>query len=101
MGIELKFRIVGGRHDQGPDFTQMVEDGHGQEGPFLRVRPRTQLVKEDQGPVGHLIQDADNISHVGTKGGQVLLNGLLISDVGIDGIKNAQAAPRLSRDMET
>ena len=78
----------------------MVEDGHGQEGPFLRVRPRTQLVKEDQGPVGHLIQDADNISHVGTKSGQVLLNGLLISDIGIDGIKNAQAAPRLSRDME-
>ena len=47
MGIELELRIVGGRHDQGPNFTQMVEDGHGQEGPFLRVRPRTQFVKED------------------------------------------------------
>ena len=92
---------MGGRHDQGPDFTQMVEDGHSQESPFLRVRPGTQLVKEDQGPVGHLIQDADNIGHVGTKGGQVLLNGLLISDVGIDGIENTQTTPRLSRDMET
>ena len=79
----------------------MVEDGHSQESPFLRVRPGTQLVKEDQGPVGHLIQDADNIGHVGTKGGQVLLNGLLISDVGIDGIENTQTTPRLSRDMET
>ena len=101
MGIELELRIVSGRHNQGPDFTQMVEDGHSQEGPFLRIRPGTQLVKENQGPVGHLIQDADNIGHVGTKGRQVLLNGLLISDVGIDGIKNAQTAPRLSRDMET
>ena len=79
----------------------MVEDGHSQEGPFLRVRPRTQLVKEDQGPVGHLIQDADNIGHVGTKGRQVLFNGLLISDVGIDSIENAQTTPRLSRNMET
>ena len=101
MGVELELRIVSGRHDQGPDFTQMVEDGHGQESPFLRVRPRTQLVKEDQGPVGHLVQDADNIGHVGTKGGQVLLNGLLISDVSIDGIENAQTTPCFSRDMET
>ena len=59
----------------------MAEDGHGQRGSFGRVCSRAELIEKDQGAVICLLQDADDVRHVGRKCTQALLDALLIADI--------------------
>ena len=89
-GERLELAVVG-RHD-GPDpfAVQVVQDGHGQGRPFVRVRPGTDLIHQDQLAGPHFAQDGNEVFHMAGKRTQALLNTLFIPDVRVDGPENRQ-----------
>ena len=70
----------GGRHKtaHGPDG---LDNGGGQRRALHRVGARAQLVEENEGAVVRLLQNGDDVHHVGGEGGQGLVDGLLVADV--------------------
>ena len=61
-----------------------MEDRHRKRRPLCGIRPRAELIEETEALLIRLPQDANRIAHMGGKGGQTLLNALLISDIGED-----------------
>ena len=78
----------------------MLDDCNGQGSTLCRVRAGTQLVKQDQGVFLAGVKDLDNVLHVCRKGGEVLLNALLIPDIGENVRKNRQCTAVRRRDMQ-
>ena len=99
-GVHLQLGVVGGGGHQGPHLPGAVDDGGGQGRALDGVGARPQLVKEDQGAVVRLLQDAHDVHHVGGEGGQALGDGLLVPHVGQHPVEHPDAAVVPHRDVE-
>ena len=99
-GIELQLGIVGGSHHPAAHFAAELNQRNGKGGTFRRVRTGTQLIIQHQRPVVALSHHVHNGFHVAGKGGKALGNGLLIANVGQDGIKGRKHAAVPRRDMK-
>ena len=91
-GVDLQLRVVGGGGDHGPLLPGVLDDGDGQSRALGGVGARAQLVKEDEGVLVALGEDADDVGHVGGEGGEILLNALLVADIGQNVAEHRQAA---------
>ena len=88
VGIELQIAIVGGGKGRNAAVAQVVEQGHGQGGPFIGVGPRAEFIKQHQAIWVGLFQNLDNVGHVAAKGAEILLDALLVANIGVDAFKN-------------
>ena len=85
-----------------------VEDRHRERRSLCGIRPRAELIEEAEALFIRLPQDADRIAHMGGKGGQALLNALLIPDIGEDlpekrelrALCRRDEKPRLPHELE-
>ena len=66
------------------------QNGDGEGGAFGRIRSGTEFIEEHQTGIIRLIQNGNNVGHVGGKGTEALLNALLIADIGKYFFKNSQ-----------
>ena len=100
MGEGFEFGIV--RGDEGGDaaFEQVREDGTRQRRTFLWIGASAEFVQDDQGAAVGLLQDVDDVGDVAGEGGEGLLDGLLVADVGVDGLEAGQLRAGLGRDVQ-
>jgi len=98
--VDLQLRVVGGREHQRALADERVDERLRESGPLHGVGAGAQLVKDDERPFVRLPQNVHDVTHVGRKGGQVLLDGLLIADVRIDARKHRQARAFHGRDVQ-
>ena len=99
-GVQLQFGVVGGGHDLGAQAPGLLDDGRGQRRALHRVGAGTQFVEEQQRPVVGLPQHLDDVGDMGGKGGQGLLDGLLVPDVRQDFFENGHLAPVVHRQVQ-
>ena len=98
--VELQLGVVGGGHHPAAHFPAEFDDGGGQGRTLRRVSARAQLVKEHQGSVVALGYHIHNGAHVAGEGGKALGNGLLVADVGKNGLKGRKSAPVSRRNVQ-
>ncbi len=79
---------------------QVAQDGARQGRAFLRVGARAELIEDHQRAGIGLLQDADDVGDMPAEGGQRLLDGLLIADIGVDRVEAGQLGAALSRDVQ-
>src|SRR5690606_25232879 len=98
--VDFEFRVMG-RHD-GCDAAvlQMIEQRPRQRRTFRRVGSRADFIQQHQRTLVGFAQDADGIGHVRRKGAEILLDALLVTDVGVDALEYAQFGV-LHRQMQT
>ena len=99
-GIDLQFRVMGGRRDHGPAFSRVFDDRNRKRRAFCRIRARSQFVEQHQRAVLTGIQDLHNVLHMCRKGGEILLDALLVADIGENMGEDRQRAAVRSRDMQ-
>ena len=88
------------RRDHGPQAPGVVNDGRGQGCALHGVRAAAQLVQQDERLVVRLLQDTDNVAHVGGEGRKGLGNGLLIADVRQHPLADLDDAPVPGGDVQ-
>ena len=79
---------------------QMFENGHGQRRALGGVGARAQFVKQRQRLGRHRLQNGDDVGHVRGKGGERLLDGLLVADVGEHLVEHGQLAAVGGGDLQ-
>ncbi len=79
---------------------QPAQNSLSQRRAFGRVSARAKLVKEHKVVFAHRFHDGDNIGHVRGEGGQGLLDGLLIADIGKDILKHGKLRAQCAGDMK-
>lgn len=79
---------------------QIVQNGDGESCALGRVRSAAELVQEHQRIRLGILQDLDDICHMGRKCTQVHLDALLVSDIGEDIGKDRQPGAFKGRDMK-
>ena len=67
-----------------------VGDGDGQRRAFFGIGGRAQLVEQHQRMRGGVVRDEIDVGDVRGKRRQVLLDGLVVADVGEDGVEDGQ-----------
>ena len=67
-GVDLQLRIVRGGGDRRAALSRVLDDGDGERRALGRVGAGAELIEEDEGAVVALIEDADNVRHVGREG---------------------------------
>ena len=77
-----------------------AEYGDCQRSALGRIGSGAQLIKETEGIAVRLLQDGNNVGHVGGEGTEALLNTLLVSDVGKHLFKDSQLRSVKRRYME-
>ena len=98
--IGLELAVMGGGQGGYPHLAQPLQNGHGQRRAFGGIGARAQLVKERQGPRGHVFQNIDDIGHMRGKGGQRLLNALFIANVRVYLVKHRNLRTVIGRDLK-
>ena len=96
----FQFGVMGG--DQGGDAAreQVREDGACQRRALLRIGARAQLVEDDQRAGIRFFQDADDVGDVTAEGAERLLDGLLVADVGVDRLEEAEFRAAFGGDVQ-
>ena len=82
-----------GSGNHGAFATYILNDGNGQCCAFRRVGSGAELVKEDEGMLVALGEDADDIGHVSRESGEILLDALLIPDISEDKLNTGRVLP--------
>ena len=100
QGEGLDLAVMGGGHGPTAHGLQTLQNGLRQRRPLQGVGARPQLVQKDQRVIVRLLDDGDQVGHVGAEGGQALLDGLLVADVGKDLVEGGDLAPLLRREEE-
>ena len=80
---------------------QIIQNGDGESRALGRVRSAAELVEEHQRIRLGILQNLNDICHVGRKCTQVHLDALLVSDIGKDIGKDRQPGALKGRDMES
>lgn len=65
-----------------------------------RVSTRAQFVEQHQIIRRHLVHDGHNRRHMPGEGGQALLDGLLVANIGEHLLKYRQLRPQIRRDLQ-
>ena len=90
--IGLQLRIMRRRCNARPLAAQCLQNGHGERGALDRVRPRAELIQQDQAGCIGLFKDFDNIRHMGGKRREGLLDALFIADIRQHMVENRNLA---------
>jgi hypothetical protein len=79
---------------------QVCQDGARQRRAFDRVGSGPEFVQDDERPRVGLPQEADDVGHVRREGAERLLDALLVADVGVDAVEDAQHGFGGRRDVQ-
>ena len=79
---------------------EVVGNGHRQRGAFFGIGGGTQLVEQNQRMRGRLVRDEIDVGDVRRKGREILLDGLVIANVGEHRIEDGQLGA-LGRNRNT
>ena len=91
---------MGGRRDPAAALAEFFEDGNGQRRALDGVGAGAQLVDQDEGAVIRLLEDGDELGHVGGEGREGLLDALFVADVDEDILKGRDGRARSGRDEQ-
>ena len=91
---------MGGGNGRGALPAQTLQNGNGQCRTFRRIGPRTQLVQKHQRIRSGFFHHLNDILHVRGKGGQTLLDALLIADIGENILKYRKLAGGQRRNVQ-
>ena len=89
------------RRDVGSHFARMLDDGYGKRRALRGVGAGAELVKQQKRIVAALIQYMHYVRHVCREGRQVLLDRLLVSDIGEHMSVYGHSAAVVGRYMQT
>src|SRR5579864_4884841 len=89
-GIYLERRVVRGDDAERAAAAEMVCNGHGQRRAFFRIGGGAELVQQDERMRGCGARDEINVGDVRGEGGKILLDRLVVADIGKHGIKHRQ-----------
>ena len=81
VAVVLQHTVVGGHHHQIPLLDEPVQHRHGYGSPFLWIGTASQLVQQHQALSVGMLQHLADVPHVAGKGGEGLVQGLLVSNV--------------------
>ncbi len=95
--INLQRGVVGGDDAEARRAPEVVGNGHGQRRALFGIGRRTQLVEQHQRMRGRLVRDEIDVGDVRRKGREVLLDRLVVADVGEHRIEDRQLGA-LGRD---
>ena len=73
--------MVGGHHGHGAALAEVFENGHGQRRAFVGLGAGANFIQQHQIVWPHHFRHGLDVRHVGGKGAEVRLNGLLVADV--------------------
>ena len=90
---------MGGGGHIGAQCPAVLDQGNGQRRALGRVGTGAQFIKEHQGLSVALADDLHNVSHMRRKGGQGLLNGLLVADIGQHPVIKGNTAAVVRRNV--
>ncbi len=93
--------MVRGCHTEAALLDEMIEKPHGDGYSLLRIGAGPQLIEENQGCCSGIPDDAGDVYDVSGEGGQRLLYGLLVSDIGQDIVEHGQGRILPSRNLHT
>ena len=88
---DLEGKQVGGRKSYCAQVSEVLKDGHAEGTPFLGIGGSAELIKEDKGIGGCVLDHAFDAGNVGGERAEALLDGLLVSDVGEDLIEDGES----------
>jgi len=97
----FEFRVMRGDERCASRFEQLSEDGTRQGRAFLRIRPRAEFVEDDERAPVDPLEDVDDVRDVAAERAERLLDGLLVADVGKDGVEGRQFRSALRRDVQS
>ena len=97
----FQFGVV--RGDEGRDAAseQGRQDGARQRGALLRIGASPQFVEDDQRTRVGMLEDADDVGDVAAEGAERLLDGLLVADVSIDRLEEAEFRAAFRGDAQS
>ena len=99
-GVDLERGVVGGDDGEGTGAAEVFGNGHGKGGSLFGIGGRAELVEQDERARGGGVGDEIDVGDVGGKGGEILLDGLRVADVGEDGVTDGQVGA-LGRDGDS
>ena len=88
--IDFERSVVGGDDGHAPDSAEVLGDGNGQRGALFGIGGGAEFVEQDQRMRGRGARDEIDVGDVGGEGGEILLDGLIVADVGEDGVEDGQ-----------
>ena len=86
----LEFGIMGGGERRRFHFEQMLQNRHRQRRALRGVGARAQFIEKGKRTGRDVFQNLHNVGHVRREGGQRLLDGLLVADVGVHLVEDGQ-----------
>src|SRR5215212_10135979 len=94
----LELRVMSRDQSRASALEQVGHDGACQCRAFLRVSPRTQFIKDNQRASINMFENANDVCDMATECAQRLLDGLFITDIGVDIVETRQLRAALRRD---
>ena len=91
-GEGLHLGVMCGGGDERSLAAAALDDGNGQSRPLHRVSARSQLVKKQETVLIRLTQNFHGVGHMGGKGGQALLDALLVPHICQHPVKHPEMA---------
>ena len=89
-GIDLERSVVRGDDGHAADAAEMSGDGDGESGAFFGIGGGAEFIEQDQRIRGRGAGDEIDVGDVRGKRREILLNRLIVADVGEDGVENRQ-----------
>ena len=86
-GVNFERRVVSGDDGDAADAAEVSGNGHGQGRAFLRIGGRTEFVQQHERVRGRGARNEINIGDVGGEGRKILLDRLIVADVGEHGVE--------------
>ena len=96
----LQFAVMRRRQRPHTDVQQALQNRLRQRRALGRVSARAQFVEQHQIIRRHLVHDGHNRRHMPGEGGQALLDGLLVANIGEHLLKYRQFRPQIRRDLQ-
>ena len=88
--VDLQRSVMGGDDGHAADAAEMAGDGDGEGGAFFGIGGGAEFVEQDERMRGRGAGDEIDVGDVGGEGGEILLDGLVVADVGEDGVEDGE-----------
>ncbi len=89
-GVDLERGVVGGDDGERLAQAEVFGDGDGERGSLFGIGGRAEFVEQDERAGGGGVGDEIDVGDVGGKGGEILLDGLRVADVGQNGVADGK-----------
>ncbi len=89
-GVDLERGVMGGDDGHAADAAEVSGDGDGECGAFFGIGGGAEFVEQDERVRGRGARDEIDVGDVRGEGGKILLDRLVVADVGEDGVEDGE-----------